>query len=100
MAQNSPAFQQTYELPPAAWHALGRCREVDPELFFPERGESPARAKRVCGGCKVRAECLAWAMDTGERFGVWGGATESERRQLRAAARSAAAAADSGPVAA
>ena len=63
-----------------AWHDLARCAETDPEMFFPEKGESVRPAKRVCAGCEVRAECLQDALDRGERFGVWGGLSERERR--------------------
>ena len=65
-----------------AWHDLARCAETDPEMFFPEKGESARPAKRVCAGCEVRAECLQDALDRGERFGVWGGLSERERRTL------------------
>ena len=65
-----------------AWHDLARCAETDPEMFFPEKGESVRPAKRVCAGCEVRAECLQDALDRGERFGVWGGLSERERRTL------------------
>ena len=67
-----------------AWHDLARCAETDPEMFFPEKGESVRPAKRVCAGCEVRAECLQDALDRGERFGVWGGLSERERRTLAA----------------
>ena len=63
-----------------AWMAAGLCAEVDPELFYPETGAPNRDAKRVCGGCDVRAECLAYALAHRERFGVWGGTTERERR--------------------
>ena len=65
-----------------AWHDLARCAETDPEMFFPDKGESVRPAKRVCAGCEVRAECLQDALDRGERFGVWGGMSERERRAL------------------
>jgi len=65
-----------------AWHDLARCAETDPEMFFPDKGESVRPAKRVCAGCEVRAECLQDALDRGERFGVWGGLSERERRVL------------------
>jgi WhiB family redox-sensing transcriptional regulator len=66
-----------------SWMELARCAEVDPEAFFPEKGGSTRRAKLVCGGCEVRAECLGYALDHGERFGIWGGLSEQERRRLR-----------------
>jgi WhiB family redox-sensing transcriptional regulator len=61
----------------------GLCAQTDPEAFFPEKGGSARYAKRVCAGCEVRIECLAWALDTDQRFGVWGGHTERERRRLK-----------------
>jgi WhiB family redox-sensing transcriptional regulator len=67
-----------------AWHDLGRCAETDPEMFFPEKGESTGPAKRVCAACEVRAQCGQDALDRGERFGVWGGLSERERRALAA----------------
>lgn len=67
---------------PGGWQDLALCAEVDPELFFPDKGESSRPAKRVCAGCEVRAECLQYALDHGERFGVWGGLSERERREL------------------
>ena len=66
-----------------AWSDLGACRGADPGLFFIERGGSTAEAKRVCRGCSVREECLEWAVTTNERFGVWGGKSEKERRAER-----------------
>jgi WhiB family redox-sensing transcriptional regulator len=64
------------------WRALALCAEVDPELFFPNKGESSRPAKRICAVCEVRAECLQDALDRGEQFGVWGGTSERERRVL------------------
>jgi WhiB family redox-sensing transcriptional regulator len=61
------------------------CAQVDTELFFPEKGSSVRIAKTVCRRCDVRKECLDYAISTGERFGVWGGKTERERRSLRRA---------------
>lgn len=78
--------------------AKPQCREEDPELFFP-LGDSPqyddqvAEAKLVCDMCSVRQPCLLWALETGQRDGIWGGTTPKERAQLkRRATRSATAA--------
>lgn len=60
-----------------------RCREADPEWFFPEKGASTKEAKAVCQVCEVRDGCLELALGRGERFGVWGGMSERERRGLR-----------------
>lgn len=66
------------------------CAEVDPELHFPDKGGSSRAAKRVCGDCEVRAECLTWALTHGEKYGIWGGLSENERRRLNRARRVAA----------
>jgi WhiB family redox-sensing transcriptional regulator len=67
---------------PGDWRGRALCAQVDPDIFFPDKGESPAAAKRVCTSCEVRAECLQDALDRNERFGVWGGLSERERRAL------------------
>ena len=65
------------------WMESGNCRGVDPALFFPTQGESLAAAKAVCRACEVRAECLNFALTHMEKFGVWGGYSEKERRRMR-----------------
>jgi WhiB family redox-sensing transcriptional regulator len=70
----------------AGWASKGACKDIaDPSMFFPARGENDrvAAAKQVCAGCPVRAECLQWAIDTHEKYGVWGGLSERQRRDLR-----------------
>lgn len=78
---------------PEGWQLLANCLGVDPDLFFPERGASTKEAKAVCQGCVVREECLEYALANGEKFGIWGGLSERERRRIRrqrALARAAA----------
>lgn len=65
------------------WQERANCLGVDPDLFFPERGASTREAKGVCRGCEVRVECLEYALDHGEKFGIWGGLSERERRRVR-----------------
>ena len=65
------------------WHQFANCLGVDPDLFFPERGASTREAKEVCRGCVVRGECLEYALAHGEKFGIWGGMSERERRRIR-----------------
>jgi len=72
------------------WWFEGVCAQTDPEVFFPEKGGSVREAKAVCARCPVRAQCLAHALAHGERFGVWGGFSEPERRRLQLHAGSAA----------
>ena len=65
------------------WQESALCAETDPEAFFPEKGGSTREAKKICTGCEVRAECLEYALANDERFGIWGGLSERERRRLR-----------------
>ena len=65
------------------WQDGANCLGVDPDLFFPERGASTREAKEVCRGCIVREQCLEFALQNGEKFGVWGGFSERERRRIR-----------------
>jgi WhiB family redox-sensing transcriptional regulator len=65
------------------WQERALCAETDPEAFFPEKGGSTREAKKICTGCEVRAECLEYALGNDERFGIWGGLSERERRRLR-----------------
>lgn len=66
-----------------AWREDALCATTDPEAFFPEKGGSTREAKRVCAACDVRKECLEFALDHDERFGIWGGLSERERRRLK-----------------
>jgi len=66
-----------------AWQDKANCLGVDPDLFFPERGASTREAKEVCRGCEVKDNCLEYALENGEKFGIWGGLSERERRRLR-----------------
>jgi WhiB family redox-sensing transcriptional regulator len=65
------------------WQDYANCLGVDPDLFFPERGASTREAKEVCRGCVVREDCLEFALANGEKFGIWGGLSERERRRIR-----------------
>ncbi|WP_298714272.1 WhiB family transcriptional regulator [uncultured Micrococcus sp.] len=66
-----------------AWQVDALCAQTDPEAFFPEKGGSTREAKKVCAACDVRRQCLDYAMANDERFGIWGGLSERERRRLR-----------------
>ncbi len=66
-----------------AWQDRALCAQTDPEAFFPEKGGSTREAKRVCTSCEVRSECLEYALGNDERFGIWGGLSERERRKLK-----------------
>ncbi len=65
------------------WQEQALCAQTDPEAFFPEKGGSTREAKKVCLSCEVRVECLEYALEKDERFGIWGGLSERERRRLK-----------------
>ena len=72
----------------AEWRSAAACRSADPELFFPISASGPAReqaaeAKAICAICRVRRECLTFALRTGQLHGIWGGTTEDERAAAR-----------------
>jgi len=66
-----------------AWMSDALCAQIATEMFFPERGGSTREAKGVCAACPVTAECLEYALRNDERFGIWGGKSERERRKLK-----------------
>lgn len=76
--------------PSTEWQVHGLCRAHDSSVFFPpahfehkpEREAREAKAKEICQGCPVRLPCLEWALTTQEQFGVWGGYSEAERKQI------------------
>ncbi|MGV0741614.1 WhiB family transcriptional regulator [Mycolicibacterium sp. XJ870] len=65
------------------WQERALCAQTDPEAFFPEKGGSTREAKRICQGCEVKNACLDYALAHDERFGIWGGLSERERRRLK-----------------
>lgn len=68
------------ELP---WADQAKCLEAEPDTFFPEKGGSTREAKRICALCEVTEECLQYALENDERFGIWGGLSERERRRVK-----------------
>jgi WhiB family redox-sensing transcriptional regulator len=79
VAGATPAITPEDEL----WQEKALCAQTDPEAFFPEKGGSTREAKRICLGCEVRDACLEYALAHDERFGIWGGLSERERRRLK-----------------
>jgi len=80
------------------WRSAGACLSADPDLFFPISSAGPAerqiaRAKRICAGCRVRRECLDFALSHDQVYGIWGGTTPEDRQRDRRRKRRAAAAA-------
>jgi WhiB family redox-sensing transcriptional regulator len=76
-------FEPCIERPPE-WHKLASCRDVEPEIFFPERGDSTKAARQVCARCPVARQCLEHAVSFPEHSGVWGATVEPERQKIRA----------------
>jgi WhiB family redox-sensing transcriptional regulator len=64
------------------WREKAACRGVDPDIFYPVSEEEAEEAKAICSTCSVRENCLEWALTHREHEGVWGGATEKERRRI------------------
>lgn len=67
---------------PPEWTKDALCAEVGGDDWFPEKGGPTRAAKSICKRCEVQSECLGWALEHGERFGIWGGLSEGERRVL------------------
>lgn len=66
----------------ASWIDSALCAQVDPDAWHPEKGGGVSEQKRICARCEVRTDCLAYALDNDERFGIWGGLSERERKKL------------------
>ena len=64
------------------WRELGACRGLDAAMFYPDDDDLALEAKSVCAGCDVRIACLEHALQAREKAGIWGGATERERRRM------------------
>ena len=64
------------------WRDEAACLQYPSEMFFPEKGSNSRPARAVCAGCPVKSQCLAWALEHREAFGIWGGMTENQRRRL------------------
>lgn len=77
---------RTWSLPellkPPQWVQDALCAETDPDAFYPDKGGSTRAAKLVCAACPVRELCLSYALEHRERYGIWGGLSERERRRL------------------
>lgn len=76
-----PIFRSSNEL--EGWKKFASCAHTDPEVFFPEKGDSTKQAKKICSSCDVTRQCLEYALDNDEQFGIWGGLSEQERSKLR-----------------
>ena len=75
-------------MPPSRdWIKQANCLGIDTNLFYPDRHEESTGidARAVCAQCVVREECLSYALQTGERFGIWGGTSERQRKKMRRA---------------
>lgn len=77
-----PATIHSPAEPDSWWRDRARCAETDPETFFPDTDRDLRLPKQVCRHCPARAQCLAWALEHDERYGIWGGLTGRERRRI------------------
>lgn len=68
--------------PPDMWQDQAACYGIDPDVFFPTSEEEAGPALAYCNACRSRETCLSWALKNGERYGVWGGLTEQQRRRI------------------
>ncbi|MEI8404534.1 MAG: WhiB family transcriptional regulator [Actinomycetes bacterium] len=71
----------------AAWMESGKCREVNPDIFFPSDGVGVIRAQKICATCPAQQQCLEYALENSIDHGVWGGRSERERRRILQARR-------------
>ena len=83
MGEVFPLVDGTEDEGEGDWAERALCAQTDPEAFFPEKGGSTREAKKVCLTCEVRDDCLESALMNDERFGIWGGLSERERRRLK-----------------
>mgnify|MGYP002401929139 CR=1 FL=1 len=81
---SSPSHRLSFVYTDDSWMNDAKCREHDPEIFFPEKQSEQALrlAKTICMQCDVRIECADYALETATPFGVWGGLSEEERRRI------------------
>ncbi len=89
-AASNSVFQKI--IPRPDWQDRANCLDADPTLFFPKHGGSTQLAKDICAPCPVRDDCLEYALENNEKFGVWGGKSKREIRRLRRERRQEAAA--------
>lgn len=76
----------TRAIAPEPWTVDALCAQIDPEVWFPEKGCGPAasaKAKALCAQCPVQQPCLEAALERGEQYGIWGGTSEKDRRAMR-----------------
>ena len=78
-----PDFTAVLFAPRPEWFDDALCRGTNPRFFHPSRGDQTAHIKAVCEQCPVRPECLDYALRTKQKYGIWGGASERERRIMR-----------------
>lgn len=79
----NPVLDAFHDITLNTWKLRGACRGYDQDAWFPERGASTRAAKSICRQCDVQEECLEYAVNMGEKFGIWGGLSERERRAIR-----------------
>ena len=87
-AVDADSFAEVYEALTAPineerpWMVFAACRDEDPDLFFAATKDLTRQALAICDICPVKEDCLQYALEARERFGVWGGTTEKQRRKI------------------
>jgi WhiB family redox-sensing transcriptional regulator len=74
--------EEVVDRPGGGWWDDAACRGLDPTIFYPVSEEEAEEARAVCQMCEVRVRCLEYALESRERDGVWGGASERDRRRI------------------
>lgn len=80
--KNNPKPKRKLASISADWQLAAKCRDKDVSFFYPEDGKGTTRARKYCDDCDVKEACLEYALEYGERFGVWGGESERSRRKI------------------
>ena len=83
MEYQSTSLNNLLRLQELWWQEDANCKNEDPDLFFPNRGASTKKAKEICNSCQVKEYCLEYSIVNAEKFGIWGGLSERERRKIR-----------------
>ena len=83
MEYQSTSLNNLLRLQELWWQEDANCKNEDPDLFFPNRGASTKKAKEICYACQVKEYCLEYSIVNAEKFGIWGGLSERERRKIR-----------------
>jgi WhiB family redox-sensing transcriptional regulator len=89
LSQSSTDVAQQSDLGGKPWRRFALCVGHEPDLWFPTESDDDAKAVGICQACPVRLDCLGWALESNERYGIWGGVSARRRQRIRAEMRRA-----------